>query len=262
VQERLREAEYVREREGELRRDPRWSALAGDPRVRPERDPASAEWSAEAGAAREQARAACARGLAETNTRLGEIASLLRSDPGGRQARAADAVAEAERRLAALRRERDRLALLEQLVAHAERCYREEHQPPVLQRASAYLERMTRGRWRRLDWEPGAGRGLVVTGGESGETRPAAAPLSRGTLDQVHLCLRLGLLDHLDEGRERLPLVLDDALLRMDDSRRPEVYALLREIAGRRQTLLLTCQEWIAAEAERALGVARISLAR
>jgi uncharacterized protein YhaN len=88
-----------------------------------------------------------------------------------------------------------------------------------------------------------------------------APPLSRGTLDQIHLCLRLGLLDHLDDGRERLPLVLDDALLRMDDQRRPEVYSLLGEISRRRQVFLLTCQEWIAAEAERALALRRITLA-
>ena len=90
-----------------------------------ERDPTDAEWTPEATAARERERADCARELAATNTRLGEIANLLRSDPGGRQARVADRVREGEERLAALRRERDRLALLESILGHAERRFRE-----------------------------------------------------------------------------------------------------------------------------------------
>jgi uncharacterized protein YhaN len=251
----------VRRREAELRRDPRFAAFEQDHRLDAARDPTDAPWSPEATAARERERAACAEEIAAANTRLGEIASLLRSDPGGRQARVADRVREAEERLAALRRERDRLALLESILGLAERRFREVHQPPVLQRASRYLERVTRGRWRRIDYEEGAGGGLFVTGGGRDEPVRVEPPISRGTLDQIFLCLRLGLLDHLDEGRERPPLVLDDALLRMDGARRAEVYELLAEISRGRQILLLTCQEWIAAEAEAAMKLSRITLA-
>jgi uncharacterized protein YhaN len=261
VKERLDEAEFLRRREAELRRDPRFEAMGEDPRIDPQRDPAGAEWTAEATARREQARADCARELAEINTRLGEITSLLRSDPGGRQARLADRVREGEDRLAWLRRERDRLALLDSILIHAERRFRDQHQPPVLLRASHYLERVTGGRWRRVSFEAGAPDGLFVSGGGRDEPVRAAAPLSQGTLDQIFLCLRLGLLDHLDEGRERLPLILDDALLRTDDARRREIYPLLAEVSRRRQVFLLTCQEWIASEAEQLLQVRRISLA-
>ncbi len=260
VKERLEEVEFLRRREAELRRDPRFAAYQHDRRVSAQRDPIGAEWTAEATASREGERADCARELAQTHTRLGEIANLRRSDPGGRQARIADRVRDGEERLAALKRERDRLALLESIVAHAERRFRDEHQPPVLQRASGYLERVTRGRWRRLDFEAGTSGGLFVSGSGHDEPVPATTPLSRGTLDQIFLCLRLGLLDHLDEGRELLPLVLDEALLRMDDLRLAAAYQLLAEVSRRRQVFLLTCQEWIAAEAELALGIGRIAL--
>jgi len=260
VKERLEESEFLRRREGELRRHPRFAAFEHDARVSAEHEPTDAEWSPEATSSRERERALCVEELAATNTRLGEIASLLGNDTGGRQARVADRVNEVQDRLEALRRERDRLALLESILARAERRFRDEHQPPVLQRASAYLERVTRGRWRRIEFEEGADGGLFVAGRDRDEPVRAAPPLSRGTLDQIFLCLRLGLLDHLDEGRERLPLVLDDALLRMDDARRFAVYELLAEISRRRQVFLLTCQEWIAAEAERALKLRRITL--
>jgi len=72
--------------------------------------------------------------------------------------------------------------------------------------------------------------------------------------------LRLGLLDHLDQRREKLPLILDDALLRMDDARRLEVYRLLAGIAPTRQIFFLTCHANIAAEAESALKAIRVDL--
>jgi uncharacterized protein YhaN len=68
------------------------------------------------------------------------------------------------------------------------------------------------------------------------------------------------MLDHLDDGRERLPLILDDALLRMDDRRRAAVYALLGEIAPTRQVWILTCNRALADEIESGLEVLRIDL--
>jgi uncharacterized protein YhaN len=130
----------------------------------------------------------------------------------------------------------------------------------VLRRASGYLERVTRGRYSRLDYLEGDDAGLFVSCRERSEPVKVEAPISRGTLDQIFLCLRLGLLDHLDADRERLPLILDDALVRMDDVRRQEVYALLREAAATRQVFFLTCHRAIADEAEKALATARIEL--
>ena len=260
VETRRLSAQSLRELEAELRRDPLFAAFEDDARVVAERDPIDTEWHPEAMARRDAERAECEQALSNALTRLGEITSLLREDPGSRQARAADVLRAVEEELEETQREHDRLALLESIVTRAEHDFREQHQPDVLRRAGVYLESVTRGRWRRIDFAEGAGGGLFVAGGERGDERRVDEPLSRGTLDQIFLCLRLGLLDHLDEGRERLPLVLDDALLRMDDVRRAAVYELLAEISRRRQVFLLTCQEWIAAEAERALKLRRITL--
>ncbi|TFG96178.1 MAG: hypothetical protein E4H11_03810 [Myxococcales bacterium] len=144
-------------------------------------------------------------------------------------------------------------------MARAESAFRDAHQPDVLRRASEYLRRVTDGRYTRLDYDPEA-RALSVICADRAEPLAVRYPISRGTRDQIFLCLRLGLLDHLDEDRERLPLVLDDALLRMDDIRRPEVYRLLADAARRRQVFLLTCHASIAREAEETLKVRRIDL--
>ena len=58
---------------------------------------------------------------------------------------------------------------------------------------------------------------------ERGESVPVGAPLSRGTREQIYLCLRLGTLDYLDRGRESLPLLLDEALVHWDAKRRQQL---------------------------------------
>jgi uncharacterized protein YhaN len=184
----------------------------------------------------------------------------LSADDTGAVSDSSDAVREILEAIAFNERERDRLALLESIVTRAEREFRELHQPDVLRRASAYLDRVTDGRYRRIDLLDDEEGLLGVTLDGRSEPIEVGEPISRGTLDQIFLCLRLGMLDHLDEGRERLPLILDDALLRMDDRRRRGVYALLGEMAPTRQVWILTCHRALADEVESGLKVSRIDL--
>jgi uncharacterized protein YhaN len=229
----------------ELRRDPDAARFAADPAQSAGGDPAARLRECDAATLR-------------TSGRAGELRQRLAADPGSRRAAAQDEIAALEAELAEAMRQHDRLALLESIVAHAEAGWRDAHQPDVLRRAGDYLRRITDGRYTRLDVDA-ASRVLAVTPA-GGEPRPVAPPLSSGTRDQIFLCLLLGLLDHLDEDRERLPLILDDALLRTDGLRRPEVWELLAHAARRRQIFVLTCQEAIAREAEEALKVPRIDL--
>lgn len=254
VRARLHEERFVAERERELSRDSRFGRVdarlcAGDE---------LAEVSPEAVSARESELLEIDQAIGRAQKRLGELSSRLRDDPGSQQAKARDEVLALEQGLAALEGERDRLALAEAIWARAEREFRDAHQPDVLRRASHYLARVTDGRYTRLDVSD-EGEVFVTCSGRP-EPLPVGRPLSRGTLDQIYLALRLGLLDHLDQGRERLPLLLDDALVRSDPERRREIYALLTEAARTRQVFLLTCHPALADEAERALGPRRIEL--
>lgn len=75
-------------------------------------------------------------------------------------------------------------------------------------------------------------------------------------------CLRLGTLDHLDAGRERLPLLLDEALVHWDEGRRQALYPLLARVAEVRQVVLFTCHPALAEEARERLGARVLELAR
>jgi len=149
--------------------------------------------------------------------------------------------------MADLARERDRLALLASLLQRADRDFREQHQPDVLKRAGEHLRAITAERYRSLATlldNDGNERLAVIP--KKGEPRPVGAPLSRGTLDQIHLAFRLAVIDHLDEGHETLPLLLDETLVNWDDMRLDQAAEILKHMADRRQVFLFTCHEWIA----------------
>lgn len=261
LHERIDERTAAEHRERELRADARWERLGDDPRA--DLPDERAPWSDTAVAARAAELERLDAALQAASTRTGEIAQLLRDAPESAAARARDDLLELEQELEGVLRARDRLALLARLLGEADRRYRDAHQPDVLRCASRYVAAITGGRYRRLDWvdavedEPA---GLQVAGGSLDEPVRVEPPLSRGTRDQIYLSLRLGLLDHLDADRERLPLVLDEALVHWDGGRRAEVYRVLEQVADRRQVLLLTCHEHLAEEAVAALGARRIDL--
>ena len=66
--------------------------------------------------------------------------------------------------------------------------------------------------------------------------------LSAGTIDLMYLAVRLAVCElALPEG-EPCPLIIDDALVNMDDTRYEQAIKLLGEIAKQRQVILFTCR--------------------
>ncbi len=150
-----------------------------------------------------------------------------------------DSLKEEAQRLTA---ERDRKWLLARLVREADRRFREEHQPDLLRRASAFLERLTDGRYDRLVvHEEGDGDLFQLMGPQLPAPVPLAHPISTGTLEQAYLALRLAIVDHLDQGEERLPLFLDEAFVNWDAARREKGLEVVAELASTRQVFAFTC---------------------
>ena len=68
----------------------------------------------------------------------------------------------------------------------------------------------------------------------------AASRLSKGTIDQVFLAARIGLVRLVTQGR-RPPLILDDPFVTFDDTRAARAALLLREISSDFQVIYLAC---------------------
>jgi uncharacterized protein YhaN len=161
-----------------------------------------------------------------------------------------------EEELARVLRERDRLYVLSRLLIRAESRFREEHQPDLLRRAEEHLARITGGRYSRLVLEEGDdGSVFHLHAPHLPHVLPVAPPLSTGTREQVYLALRLAIVDHLDEGREPLPLFLDEVLVNWDQDRRSRGLDVLAGMAEDRQIFLFTCHPGLAREVEERGGV-------
>ena len=83
--------------------------------------------------------------------------------------------------------------------------------------------------------------------------------LSKGTVDQIYLAVRLAVYD-LCLGERQAPLMLDDALAAFDDGRMGRALDLLLERAGEEQILFFTCQSREGAYLAHKPGVHQVKL--
>jgi uncharacterized protein YhaN len=121
--------------------------------------------------------------------------------------------------------------------------YEQQRQPETLCEASGYLERMTRGRYCRV-WTP-LGESVLRVDDSDGHSLPVEV-LSRGTREQLFLCLRLALTSCYARRGAALPLVLDDVLVNFDSERAKSAAAVLCDFAAQgHQLLVFTCHEHV-----------------
>ena len=139
--------------------------------------------------------------------------------------------------------------LLEETVARYER----EKQPAVIARASELFCDVTAGRYVRLvareDDHP-AHHGITAISAR--DERVDSGSLSRGTAEQLYLCLRLGLAATHAERTVSLPFVLDDVLVNFDPGRAAAVASAIAALARSHQVLAFTCHPHIVAVFEAA----------
>lgn len=115
--------------------------------------------------------------------------------------------------------------------------YREQHQGPVLKRASALFPRLTLGSFRGL--RVGVEERQIVALRDDGK-EVTVDGLSEGTRYQLYLALRIASLERYLERNPALPLVLDDILIHFDDERAAAALEVLGELAERVQVLFFT----------------------
>jgi uncharacterized protein YhaN len=128
--------------------------------------------------------------------------------------------------------------LARELVSRTLQEFTHTRQPAVLEEASGVFARITAGAYERILQEED-GESLAVMDRCGRRKRPEE--LSRGTAEQLYLCLRLGLAAEFARSSASLPLIMDDVLVNFDPERALAVAGELVHFAGGRQVLVFTC---------------------
>ena len=128
------------------------------------------------------------------------------------------------------------LDLAQQTLSQATRELQRRFAPQITHRAQELLSRLTAGRYDRLSLTEDFRLNAAAT---QEDTLHAAQWRSEGTVDQLYLALRLAVSEALTPNA---PLILDDALVRFDDSRLAAAMEILQEEAEQKQVILFTCQ--------------------
>ncbi len=187
------------------------------------------------------------RAIAEQSTAI-DRSRLQLAQYRGRMERTSEETALQTR----LSQERHRLAELEktfQALSYAQNALDTAMQelqrrfaPRITRRAGEHLRFLTGGAYDRITI--GEDLSIQAARGEESTLR-SAQWRSEGTADQMYLALRLAVWEVLCP---QSPLILDDALIRFDQSRMERAMELLQRLARDRQILLFSCQnrerEW------------------
>ncbi len=139
-------------------------------------------------------------------------------------------------RLEKLTQTYDALTLALETLNRARQELQRRFAPRIVRRAQDYLNRMTGGRYDRLQWQ---GDFSLLAGAEGEDTLRQVLWRSDGTMDQLYLALRMAVAGEL---MPDAPLILDDVLVCFDDERMAEAMNLLWQEGQSRQVILFTCQ--------------------
>lgn len=127
-----------------------------------------------------------------------------------------------------------------QVMAEADDEIQRRFSPELGAKASEYMAQMTGGRYKKV----------LIDRDFSAMTRTDVDPVARkseylsaGTLDLMYLAVRLAVCELALPNGEPCPLIIDDALVNLDDTRTRQVMELLRDIAKTRQVILFSCRK-------------------
>ena len=148
-----------------------------------------------------------------------------------------DRQAALEGRLDRAVREYAMLLVARQALRDAIRIWEERSQPAVYRRAGGLMSMMSAGEWCAV--VPDGSGGVLLC--DRAGVRRKPAELSLGTFQQLHLALRIALLEVSAGIGESLPVIADEVLVHFDDERREQAALALADLARHRQVLVLTC---------------------
>lgn len=146
-----------------------------------------------------------------------------------------------------------KLKISERLLRWAMEQFRLSQQGPMLERASSYFSKLTKGSFERLtvDFDESPPK---LEGRRPNKNPVGIKGMSEGTRHQLYLGLRLAALDLQIDAGQRLPFVADDLFQSFDDERSESGFEALKALSSRCQVIFLTHHEHLVEPARKVFG--------
>ena len=157
----------------------------------------------------------------------------------GDPARIAEKLAEKRELFDRVEKEYDAIRTAREVLQAADREIHSRFLPELGKKTAEYMSFITGGKYNEVTLD----QNFSAMAKANGEMLPRnSAFLSAGTADVLYLSVRLALCTLALPQGESCPLILDDALVNLDDERYGKVLLLLEEIAQTRQVIFFTCR--------------------
>ena len=140
----------------------------------------------------------------------------------------------AEERLKGLVREWATYSIAQTIIRDSCDRFYSDLQPTVVIRANRYLSLMTEGRYQ-LDNDP-RDNDIVV---KDSVMRKNSSQWSSGLGDQIYLSIKMALAEEITA--EKMPMIMDDILVRFDDERKQGACKAIYEFSRENQVIMFTC---------------------
>ena len=132
--------------------------------------------------------------------------------------------------------------IAESLIKRAQSKFEKERQPDVIRHAERFFLDVTDGAYQAVFSPLGSSEINVMDAAGAIKT---PQQLSRGTREQLFLALRFGLILDLGQRSERLPVIVDEALVNFDPTRGTRAAGSFIELSETNQVLVFTCHPQI-----------------
>ena len=132
--------------------------------------------------------------------------------------------------------------IAESLIRLAQSKFEQERQPDVIRHAERFFLDVTDGAYQAV-FSPLGSSEIKVRDAAGIDKTPQE--LSRGTREQLFLALRFGLILELGQRAERLPVIVDEALVNFDPTRGTRAAGSFIELSETNQVLVFTCHPQI-----------------
>lgn len=134
---------------------------------------------------------------------------------------------------------KNQLLAMKEIIQKSNEAFKDDYQPNIIKDANEYFNAFTRSKYDKILINPETKEIYLDLGKYNKEIKSG---FSRGTMDQLFLALRLGVIKHYEEDI-KFPLLLDEFFSNWDQERLIAFVEILKIIKNERQVILTTCKK-------------------